>query len=71
LGFALETVGAGVVILSARIAAERRVRLPVRALVEVEVGAARLAVEVISGGLRSGGGRGRSGGLRGLHGLHG
>jgi len=67
LGFALETVGAGVVILSARIAAERRVLVPVRALVELEVGAARLAVEVRGGGC---GGRGRSGGLRGLHGLH-
>jgi hypothetical protein len=51
-----------VVILSARIAAERRVLVPVRALVEVEVGAAHSAVEV-----RGGGGCG----LRGLHGLHG
>jgi hypothetical protein len=60
LGFALEAVGTAVVILSARIAAELRARLPVRALVELEVGAAHRAVEVI--------GRSGSGGLRGLHG---
>jgi hypothetical protein len=65
LGFALETVGAGVVILSARIAAERRVLVPVCALVEVEVGAAHRAMEVVGGGCCS-----SSGGLRGLHGLH-
>jgi hypothetical protein len=60
-----------VVILSARIAAERRVLVPVRALVELEVGAAHGAMEVIGGGGRGrSGGRGSGGGLRGLHGLH-
>ena len=40
------------VILSARIAAELRALLPVRALGELEVGAAHGAVEMIGGGLR-------------------
>jgi hypothetical protein len=66
----LEAVGAAVAILGARIAAELRARLPMPALVELEVGAAHLAVEVIGSGGR-GSASGRSGGLRGLHGLHG
>jgi hypothetical protein len=64
----LEAVGAAVAILGARIAAELRARLPMPALVELEVGAAHRAMEVIgSGGCGCGCGL-RSGGLRGLHG---